>query len=211
LGRLNPVTSTDRLLDIVDALDEAGIHYLVMGGHTVRFYGLERQTVDFDFHLSLAPRGRLRLLLVVPRSGCKDPPQSCNAQARDFLVRFTPWNLRECERVERRSQRGDLKQSMLSSVGVRFRREGNSFVHVAQFELASNGGDLNRGVETTDRREQPLSLRVTSMVLDLGLGLMDDDIFRKRWQPRAVTLELFAAVVIFGRWREDFEDYSWIE
>jgi hypothetical protein len=48
------VTSTDRLLDIVDALDEAGIPHLVMGGHAVRFYGLERQTVDFDFHLSLA-------------------------------------------------------------------------------------------------------------------------------------------------------------
>jgi len=48
------VTSTERLLDLADALDEAQVPFLVMGGHAVRYYGLERNTADFDFHLSLA-------------------------------------------------------------------------------------------------------------------------------------------------------------
>jgi hypothetical protein len=53
------VTSTERLLDIADALDEAGILFLVMGGHAVRYYGLDRLTVDFDFHLSLSAAAAL--------------------------------------------------------------------------------------------------------------------------------------------------------
>jgi len=48
------VTSTERLLEVADALDEAQIPFLVMGGHAVRYYGLERNTADFDFHSSLA-------------------------------------------------------------------------------------------------------------------------------------------------------------
>ncbi len=41
-----------RLADIVSALEGAGIACLVMGGHAVRFYGLSRNTVDFDLHLA---------------------------------------------------------------------------------------------------------------------------------------------------------------
>lgn len=44
---------------IADALDEAGVEFLVMGGHAVRYYGLERQTADFDFHLGLAASANL--------------------------------------------------------------------------------------------------------------------------------------------------------
>lgn len=51
-----------RLAEIDSALEGAGIPCLVMGGHAVRFYGLSRNTVDFDLHLApeswaeLAPR-----------------------------------------------------------------------------------------------------------------------------------------------------------
>lgn len=48
------MTATERLVDLADALDQAQIPFLVMGGHAVRYYGLERNTADFDFHLSLA-------------------------------------------------------------------------------------------------------------------------------------------------------------
>ena len=41
-----------RLANIVTALEQAGIACLVMGGHAVRFYGLLRNTVDFDLQLS---------------------------------------------------------------------------------------------------------------------------------------------------------------
>ena len=41
-----------RLAEIVSALEGAGIPCLVMGGHAVRFYGLSRNTIDFDLHLA---------------------------------------------------------------------------------------------------------------------------------------------------------------
>jgi hypothetical protein len=46
------VNSEVRLANIVTALEQAGIACLVMGGHAVRFYGLLRNTVDFDLQLS---------------------------------------------------------------------------------------------------------------------------------------------------------------
>ncbi len=41
-----------RFAEIVSALEGAGIPCLVMGGHAVRFYGLSRNTIDFDLHLA---------------------------------------------------------------------------------------------------------------------------------------------------------------
>jgi hypothetical protein len=49
---LNP---EERLASIVTALETTGLSYLVMGGHAVRHYGLQRYTNDFD--LTLAPEG----------------------------------------------------------------------------------------------------------------------------------------------------------
>lgn len=46
------MTADERLAEIVTALESVGLTYLVMGGHAVRFYGLQRNTVDFDFHLA---------------------------------------------------------------------------------------------------------------------------------------------------------------
>jgi hypothetical protein len=50
--RLNPA---ERLAAIVAALDSVGLSCLVMDGHAVRYYGLQRHTNDFD--LTLAPDG----------------------------------------------------------------------------------------------------------------------------------------------------------
>lgn len=41
-----------RLAEIVVALDEVGLTCLVMGGHAVRHYGVDRNTLDFDLHLA---------------------------------------------------------------------------------------------------------------------------------------------------------------
>jgi hypothetical protein len=43
-----------RLAEIVSALETVGLTVLVMGGHAVRYYGLERNTIDYDLHLSPA-------------------------------------------------------------------------------------------------------------------------------------------------------------
>ncbi|HVC92332.1 MAG TPA: hypothetical protein VND64_01515 [Pirellulales bacterium] len=46
------MTSDQKLADVITALESAGVHCLVMGGHAVRYYGLDRTTDDFDLHLA---------------------------------------------------------------------------------------------------------------------------------------------------------------
>jgi hypothetical protein len=46
------VNPDERLAGIVTALESVGLTCLVMGGHAVRFYGLQRNTIDFDLHLA---------------------------------------------------------------------------------------------------------------------------------------------------------------
>ncbi len=41
-----------RLAEIVAALQAVGLSCLVMGGHAVRYYGLQRNTNDYDLHLA---------------------------------------------------------------------------------------------------------------------------------------------------------------
>jgi hypothetical protein len=44
-----------RLVAIVHAIDIVGLSCLIMGGHAVRYYGLQRHTNNLD--LELAPDG----------------------------------------------------------------------------------------------------------------------------------------------------------
>lgn len=46
------MTPEERLGEIVTALESVGVSCLVMGGHAVRFYGLARNTNDFDLNVS---------------------------------------------------------------------------------------------------------------------------------------------------------------
>ena len=48
-----------KLAEIVAAILSAGIDVLVMGGHAVRYYGVTRNTVDFDLVASLASADEL--------------------------------------------------------------------------------------------------------------------------------------------------------
>src|SRR5260370_392622 len=52
MGGVPAVNPEERLAFIVEALGRVGITCLVMGGHAVRFYGVSRNTRDFDLHLS---------------------------------------------------------------------------------------------------------------------------------------------------------------
>ena len=49
------IESAERLSVIISALESVGLRCLVMGGHAVCYYGLQRFTNDFDF--ALAPDG----------------------------------------------------------------------------------------------------------------------------------------------------------
>lgn len=46
------MTPEARLGEIITALESVGLACLVLGGHAVRFYGLARNTNDFDLHVS---------------------------------------------------------------------------------------------------------------------------------------------------------------
>ena len=46
------MTAAERMAIIVEALEAAGLRCLVMGGHAVRYYGFDRNTVDFDLQLA---------------------------------------------------------------------------------------------------------------------------------------------------------------
>ena len=48
------MSPAERLAAIVGTLETLGIPCLVMGGHAVRYYGLERNTNDFDLYLAVA-------------------------------------------------------------------------------------------------------------------------------------------------------------
>lgn len=41
-----------RLAELITALEAVGLTCLVMGGHAVRYYGLQRNTNDYDLHLA---------------------------------------------------------------------------------------------------------------------------------------------------------------
>ncbi len=47
------MTADERLVQIVSALARVKLPILVMGGHAVRHYGVNRDTFDFDSHISL--------------------------------------------------------------------------------------------------------------------------------------------------------------
>jgi len=47
------VNPEERLAAIAAVLEGGGLPFLVMGGHAVRFYGLRRDTADFDLYLSI--------------------------------------------------------------------------------------------------------------------------------------------------------------
>ena len=53
MGGFIAVSSTVRLLEVIDALVEARLRFLIIGGHAVRHFGVDRNTLDFDFHVSL--------------------------------------------------------------------------------------------------------------------------------------------------------------
>jgi len=83
-----------RLAEVAAAMAEAGLRYLVMGGHAARHYGLLRQTFDFDLHVSLdaaldlpARLSRTRLILgTTPLEG----PTWRAADFRRFLLARLP-------------------------------------------------------------------------------------------------------------------------
>ncbi|MDB5304451.1 MAG: hypothetical protein JWM97_2000 [Phycisphaerales bacterium] len=86
------MNSEERLAQISRALQDAGLTSLVMGGHAVRYYGVDRNTVDFDFFTS-APSTRdvrerlLRIELLANAREGRTPGISRHMMQRQFSAR----------------------------------------------------------------------------------------------------------------------------
>ncbi len=64
------MTPEQKLARICLSLSGAGIDALVMGGHAVRYYGIDRNTTDFDLVAAVATPDELRLRLpAIPSLG----------------------------------------------------------------------------------------------------------------------------------------------
>ena len=83
------MSATPRLLQVATALTEAGLKFLIMGGHAVRYYGVERNTADFDFHLSTHVQGDLTERL-----------QRCALFSRNALQEGTSWRRGDFRRFQ---------------------------------------------------------------------------------------------------------------
>ena len=57
------MTPDERLAQIARAAEEGGLPCLAMGGHAVRYYGVDRNTVDFDFCASAPSMQELKARL----------------------------------------------------------------------------------------------------------------------------------------------------
>jgi len=88
------VTPAERLVQVASALTRVELRYLVMGGHAVRYYGISRDTFDFDFHLSLTGVenlvARLRESGLFGESGPHELPGWRGSDFRRFLLGHLP-------------------------------------------------------------------------------------------------------------------------
>lgn len=84
MGGWPAVTTEQRLAEIARALqEEAGIDALVMGGHAVRHYGVERNTIDFDFCTGAASTDEVRSKLALSHS-LGELPEGPSWRPHDF-------------------------------------------------------------------------------------------------------------------------------
>jgi hypothetical protein len=77
------MTPSDRLAEICRALQQAGLDALVMGGHAVRYYGVDRNTDDFDFLASAGSPDALRAALARSEM-LRSAPEGPSWRPRDF-------------------------------------------------------------------------------------------------------------------------------
>jgi hypothetical protein len=81
------LNAEERLATLFVALRDLGLDCLVMGGHAVRFYGVDRNTLDYDLHVALAPTDWAqldRLLATSPLFRTSPPREGPSWRPEDF-------------------------------------------------------------------------------------------------------------------------------
>jgi hypothetical protein len=101
------VTPEQRLAQLAAALQEVGLRFLILGGHAVRFYGVDRNTLDFDLHVSLSDLSGLRERLGAARLFGGRPPEEGHswrpADFRRFIIGHLPDGREERLEIWRRN------------------------------------------------------------------------------------------------------------
>jgi hypothetical protein len=82
------VSAETKLAQIAVALDKAGLPALVMGGHAVRYYGVGRNTNDFDFYVSAASVDEVRERLAQAEIPAEFPPREGPSWRHGDFTRF---------------------------------------------------------------------------------------------------------------------------
>jgi hypothetical protein len=77
------VKSEERLAQLVAELESAALEYLVMGGHAVRYYRIDRNTVEFDFVAGVRSTAEIRERLSHSQL-LKAAPDGASWRADDF-------------------------------------------------------------------------------------------------------------------------------
>lgn len=78
----------EKLARISSALADAGLESLVMGGHAARYYGVERNTNDFDLYVSAPSVEELKARLAGANIPAEFPPQEGPSWRPDDFARF---------------------------------------------------------------------------------------------------------------------------
>jgi hypothetical protein len=62
---MDPSHLSDDFRDFLKCLNEAGVEYLVIGGHAVAYYGYVRPTRDLDIWVAVSPQNAERIVQAV--------------------------------------------------------------------------------------------------------------------------------------------------
>lgn len=62
---MDPTHLSDDFRDFLTCLNEAGVEYLIVGGHAVAYYGYVRPTRDIDVWIAVSPDNAERLVRAV--------------------------------------------------------------------------------------------------------------------------------------------------
>jgi hypothetical protein len=127
------LTAEARLAQVCAELERAGIDAIVLGGHAVRFYGVDRNTIDFDLVVGLADADWAALASKIEARfpGAHEGPSWRPKDFRRFIIgslgdgreeRLEFWRrnhlLAAFDVLERRSERGSYGGRALRFIGL---------------------------------------------------------------------------------------------
>lgn len=82
------MSAEQRLAQIAEALQDIGLECLVMGGHAARYYGIDRNTADFDFCVGASTVDEVKAGVARSKLVGEEPPREGPSWRPEDFVRF---------------------------------------------------------------------------------------------------------------------------